>query len=148
MGVLDRGEPAPAARLTPREVCRSGLGTYLRARHSLVELACRTLFRLRLMDDSKLRAWWWHRQGLDGSLRGESPARVLERAGWSRSVGGAGPYLTLFSRARIGREDADAAAASLEIHELPTARGCTYVVPSSDFALGLQVGQAFGDGDV
>jgi hypothetical protein len=97
------------------------------------------------MDESKLRAWWWHRQGLDGSLRGEAPAAVLERAGWARSVGGAGPYLTLFARAGTGREEADAAAARLEIHELPTARGCTYVVPASDFAVGLSVGQAFGD---
>ena len=95
------------------------------------------------MDESKLRAWWSHRQGLDGSLRGRSPAEVLERVGWSRSVGGVGPYLTLFSRAGTSREAADAAVAALQIHELPTARGCTYVVPASDFALGLTVGKDF-----
>jgi hypothetical protein len=95
------------------------------------------------MDESRLRAWWWHRQGLDGSLRGKAPAEILERAGWSRSVGGAAPYLTLFSRGRISREDADEAVAKLRIHELPTARGCTYVVPASDFALGLTVGREF-----
>ncbi|MDF2773323.1 MAG: hypothetical protein K0S86_2818 [Geminicoccaceae bacterium] len=92
----------------------------------------------------KARAWWFVRQGLDGSLRGKTPAEILERSGWSRSVGGAGPYLTLFSRGRISRATADAAAANLEIHELPTARGCTYVVPASDFALGLTVGRNFG----
>jgi hypothetical protein len=96
------------------------------------------------MNESKLRAWWSHRQGLDGSLRGKKPAEVLERAGWSRSVGGVGPYLTLFSRAGTSREDADAAVAKLQIHELPTARGCTYVLPSNDFALGLTVGREFG----
>ena len=96
------------------------------------------------MKSSKLRAWWSHRQGLDGSMRGKSPAQILERCGWSRSVGGVGPYLTLFSRGGTLREMADAAAATLEIHELPTARGCTYVVPSSDFALGLTVGRNFG----
>ena len=90
----------------------------------------------------KLRAWWFHRQGLDGSLRNAKPADVLERAGWSRSVGGAGPYLTLFARARTTREAADAAAAKLAIHELPSARGCTYVLPAHDFALGLKVGEA------
>ena len=90
----------------------------------------------------KLRAWWFHRQGLDGSLRTAKPADVLERAGWSRSVGGAGPYLTLFARARTTREAADAAAAKLAIHELPSARGCTYVLPAHDFALGLKVGEA------
>ncbi len=89
------------------------------------------------MDTAKLRAWWWQRQGLDGSLAGRSAAEVLERAGWARSVGGANPYLTLFARAEIGREAADAAVASFDIHELPSARGCTYVLPSTDFALGL-----------
>ncbi len=94
------------------------------------------------MLDAKLRAWWWHRQGLDGSLAGKTAAEVLERAGWARSVGGIGPYLTLFARAGIGREAADAAVARLEIHELPAARGCTYVVPARDFALALAVGEA------
>src|SRR3954471_12888952 len=96
------------------------------------------------MSTPKLRAWWFHRQGLDGSLRDATPAQVLERSGWARSVGGIGPYLTLFARARTSRADADAAVARLEIHELPTARGCTYVVPASDFALGLTVGREFG----
>ena len=95
------------------------------------------------MKNSRLRAWWWHRQGLDGSLRGKPPAEILERSGWSRSVGGVGPYLTLFSRGGTSREAADRAVSSLEIHELPVARGCTYVVPASDFALGLTVGRNF-----
>ena len=48
--------------------------------------------------DEKLRAWWSHRQGLDGRLVGARPAEVLEQTGWARSVGGVGPYLTLFAR--------------------------------------------------
>ncbi len=96
-----------------------------------------------MVDASKLRAWYAHRQGLDGSLKGASPAEVFKRAGWARSVGGIGPYLTLFSRAGVSREQADAAAARLEIYELPSARGCTYVLPASDFALGLTVGLSF-----
>jgi hypothetical protein len=100
------------------------------------------------MDEAKLRAWWWHRQGLDGSLRGKSPAEVLERSGWARSVGGAGPYLTLHSRAGTSRETADAAVAKVQIHELPAARGCTYVLPASDFALGLKVGASFTEKDM
>src|SRR5579864_4149387 len=95
--------------------------------------------------DEKLRAWWSHKQGLDGSLAGETACSVLEKTGWARSVGGVGPYLTLFSRAGIGREAADAAVRDLEIHELPSARGCTYVVPVSDFAVALKAGQSFGD---
>lgn len=93
------------------------------------------------IDPAALRAWWWYRQGLDGSLAGAPAALVLERAGWARSVGGASPYLTLFARAGIPRPAADAAVAALEIHELPAARGCTYVVPARDFALALLAGR-------
>lgn len=97
------------------------------------------------MDPAKLQAWWAHKQGLDGALAGKNAAQVLERSGWARTVGGVGAYLTLFSRAGIPREAADAAVAKLEIHELPSARGCTYLVPASDFALGLRCGQGFSD---
>ena len=97
------------------------------------------------LDLVKLRAWWWQKQGLDGSLDGASAAEVLARTGWARSVGGCAPYLTLFARAGITREQADAAAAKLEIHELPSARGCTYVLPAGDFALGLHAGRGFAD---
>jgi hypothetical protein len=97
------------------------------------------------MDVAKLRAWWAHRQGLDGSMKGKSPAEVLERAGWARSVGGANPYLTLFARAGTTQKQAEDAVRALKVHELPSARGCTYVLPAKDFALGLTVGQGFGD---
>lgn len=89
----------------------------------------------------RLRAWWWHRQGLGGTLTGADPAVVLATAGWARSVGGCNPYLTLFTRAGIDRATADAAVADLAIGELPAARGCTYVVPAADFALALQAGR-------
>lgn len=89
----------------------------------------------------KRSAWWYAKQGLDGSLRDALPGAVLSRTGWARSVGGAGPYLTLFSRAGTTRETVDTAVANLEIYELPSARGCTYVVPAEDFALALRVAQ-------
>jgi hypothetical protein len=100
------------------------------------------------VDQVKLRAWWWHRQGLDGSLEGAPAAAVIGRAGWVRSVGGSNPYLTLFARAGIRREAAEKAAAKRDIHELPAARGCTYVLPAADFALGLKCGEAFWGGDM
>jgi hypothetical protein len=100
------------------------------------------------MDQLKLRAWYSHRQGLDGSLAGAKPADVLTRSGWARSLGGVGPYLTLFARAGTSREAADRAVANLEIHELPAARGCTYVLPASDFALGLAVGRSFAGAEM
>ena len=93
----------------------------------------------------KLRAWWSHRQALDGRLDGKSPAEVLAETGWARSVGGVGPYLTLFARAGTSREAADKAVEKLEIHELPSARGCTYVLPAADFALGLRAGERDGE---
>ncbi len=93
------------------------------------------------MASEALRAWWWHRQGLDGALAGAGAATVLATTGWARSVGGSNPYLTLFARAGIGRADVDEAVADLEICELPAARGCTYVVPAADFGLALQVGR-------
>ncbi|MEV1288513.1 crosslink repair DNA glycosylase YcaQ family protein [Micromonospora sp. NPDC049679] len=93
------------------------------------------------MDMTKLRAWWWHRQGLDGALGGATPAEVLSRTGWARSVGGVNPYLTLFARAGVHRGTVDAAVEALEIYELPSARGCTYVLPAEHFALGLQLGR-------
>jgi hypothetical protein len=102
------------------------------------------MWKVDSMEQSKIRSWWAHRQGLDGAFAGKSAAEVLQRAGWARSVGGSNPYFTLFSRAGLDRENVDAAVAKLEIHELPSARGCTYVLPASDFALGLTVGQGFG----
>src|SRR5262245_50729349 len=100
------------------------------------------------MNADPLRAWWWHRQGLDGSLAGADPATVLARTGWARSVGGANPYLSLFARAGTSRAEVDRAVAGLEIFELPAARGCTYVVPSVHFGLALRVGRHAPEADL
>jgi len=97
---------------------------------------------------AKLRAWWAHRQWLDGTHAGASAAAVLAATGWARSVGGAAPYLGLFARAGLHRAEVDAAVAALEVHELPSARGCTYVLPASDFALGLAAGAGVPEADI
>ncbi|WP_445155345.1 DNA glycosylase AlkZ-like family protein [Arthrobacter sp. Hor0625] len=89
----------------------------------------------------RLRAWSWHRQGLDGSLAGCSADEVFARAGWARSIGGANPYLTLFARAGIRRAQVDADVLAHKILELPTARGCTYVLGADDFAWSLRLGR-------
>ncbi len=91
-------------------------------------------------------AWWWHRQGLDETI--DTPARVLAATGWARSVGGANPYLSLFARAGTSRADVDDAVRTLDIHELPAARGCTYVVAAEHFALALQVGRGAPEADL
>lgn len=100
------------------------------------------------ISDAALRAWWSHRQGLDGSLTGFDATTILSRTGWARSVAGVGPYLTFFSRGGVSREQADAAVAAAAIHELPSARGCTYILPAADYALGLKVGQPFRDAEM
>lgn len=101
-----------------------------------------------MMDPAKLRAWYSHKQGLDGAFAGRKPADALAHTGWARSLGGSAPYLTMFARAGTSREAADQAIAALEIYELPTARGCTYVLPAGDFALGLRVGQSFAGAEI
>jgi Winged helix DNA-binding domain len=99
------------------------------------------------MNDN-LRAFSWRRQGLSGTLARATPAEVLARTGWSRSVGGANPYLALRARAGLGRAAVDAAVAAGEICELPAARGCTYVVPAADYALALQAGAGAAESDI
>ncbi|MCW5940738.1 MAG: winged helix DNA-binding domain-containing protein [Fimbriimonadaceae bacterium] len=93
-------------------------------------------------DHAKLRAWWAHRQGLIEPLAAD-PRAVLGRCGWVRSVGSVNPYLTLFSRAGIGRIRAESAVADQTVHELPAARGCGYYVPAEDFAIALRLGARF-----
>ena len=96
----------------------------------------------------KLRAWYSHRQGLDGRLMGKAPAQVLAETGWARSVAGVNPYLTLFARAGISFKAANQAMEKLEIYELPSARGCTYVLPAQDFAMGLALARNWGQADL
>jgi hypothetical protein len=93
----------------------------------------------------RVRAFWAERQQMAGAMKGESPGAVLARTGWARSVGGCTPYLALRDRGGFSREAVDAAAAKLELHELPAARGCTYVVPAEDFAVALRASQGHGD---
>ena len=98
------------------------------------------------MDLVKLRAWWFHRQCLDGPLTGIPESLI--KCGWARSVGGAGPYLGFFARSRASRPAIDEALAKAEIHELPSARGCTYVVAAADYALALKSGEPFAGNEM
>jgi hypothetical protein len=100
------------------------------------------------MDVAKLRAWYSHKQGLDGRLAGSTAAQAIEQTGWIRSLGSPTPYLALNARAGISRTAADAEVAQLRIHELPAVRGCMYVLPKSDFALGLAAGLLTPDSEL
>lgn len=95
------------------------------------------------MSPDVLRAWNAHRQGLDGRLDGRPASDILAETGWVRSIGGATPYVALHARGGLSRSEVDAALAAASIHELPSARGCTYVVPEKDFAVALAAGRAF-----
>ena len=95
------------------------------------------------MDHAKYRAWVFTRQGL-ADRRFATARAALAGSGWQRSVGGVSPYLGIRARTGEGRERVDALAAALEVFELPSARGCTYVLPADHFALGLAIGRPFG----
>jgi hypothetical protein len=45
----------------------------------------------------------------------------------------------------LSRGDVDAQLGSVAIHELPSVRGCTYVVPAADYAVALRASQGHGD---
>lgn len=87
-------------------------------------------------------------QGLLEPWQNPSPAQILDQAGWARSVGGTNPYLTLFARGGISRAQADQAVEAKLIHELPSARGCTYVLPATDYQLALSLaGHVYAKGN-
>jgi hypothetical protein len=54
----------------------------------------------------------------------------------------------LFARGGLSRASVEEAVGGLSIHELPSARGCTYVVPAGDYSLALLVGQAFAEAEM
>lgn len=93
------------------------------------------------MTAEQLRHARWRRQGLSGDARGATAAAALERSGWSRSVASASPYLGVRARTGGSRTSVDAEVADVRIHELPAARGCTYIVPESHYAVALTVGR-------
>ena len=72
-------------------------------------------------------------------------AEVLEQTGWIRTVGGAAPYLGLHARAGLSRQAIDRDVAEVKICELPSTRGCTYLLPAAHFATGLKLGQGRSD---
>jgi hypothetical protein len=93
------------------------------------------------MDTDKLRAWIYARQGLERCPHATA-RETLVHTGWQRSVGGVNPYLALRARSGEGRVELDALAQKRELYELPSARGCTYVLPADHFALGLTIGRS------
>lgn len=99
------------------------------------------------MDLRKLRAYWSHKQGLDSRLEGCADG-VLENVGWFRSVGGSSPYLGLFVRTGQLRVDVDREVAEGSVGELPSVRGCTYILPKCHFDLGLRLSLPYAEKQV
>jgi hypothetical protein len=83
------------------------------------------------------RAFWCAKQGLSPHI--DAPVTsVVERTGWVRTLGGVDVYLATRARCPgMRRADLDDAVARGELHVLPAARGCIYLVPESDRALAL-----------
>jgi hypothetical protein len=95
------------------------------------------------VDVAKYREWIYTRQGLAGPKYRTAP-EALAGSGWARSVGGVNPYLAIRARSGEGRAEVDAQASDLQLFELPSARGCTYVIPAAHFGVGLAIGRRFG----
>ena len=93
-----------------------------------------------MVDPVKLRAYRSKKQGLDFGPAWTA-SQDLDVRGWIRGVGSCTPYFHFRSRQNLSREQVDQAVANLEIHELPAARGCTYIVPNRHFALALALAQ-------
>lgn len=98
-----------------------------------------------MITNEQLRVWWWQNQALGGERMGESSAQVLASTGWARSVGGVAPYLTLRARNGASRDMVDEDVKRRAVYELPSARGCTYVIPEGDYALALKLAQPFNE---
>lgn len=96
------------------------------------------------MDLPKLRAYWSYKQGF-GRFAECSAGAVLERTGWFRSVGGSSPYLGLHARNGQVREEIDREVEIGSIGELPSARGCTYVLPKDHFDIGLRLSLPYSE---
>lgn len=94
--------------------------------------------------NTKLRAYWAYKQGLLNEST-DSNRQVLAKTGWSRSVGGHNPYITLFARNRTTKEQADKDSQALELYEFACARGCTHVLAKDHFKVGIKAGQGFND---
>ena len=93
------------------------------------------------MDWIRERRWLWTKQGLDGSSVSDSTAHVIARSGWLRSVGGVNPYFALLARNEAEFPSVENDAQLMEVYELPSARGCTYVVPKEHFGIALSLAQ-------
>lgn len=89
------------------------------------------------MDRTEIRYQWFCSTGLDGSAQLLSTPEVLASNGWLRGVGGSTPYLGLYARCESHRSAIDSLVKENLVCELPSARGCTYVLPQQHFALGL-----------
>jgi len=83
------------------------------------------------MDEARLRAWWWHRHGLDGSLRGRSPEKLCDAV---LSVLHAGPLDPESIREATG-------AASRNLGEAGKKKGISTTMP-------LALGRLQASGDI
>ena len=86
-------------------------------------------------------------QWLTAAAPPPSPAAVLERHGFARTLGGADVYLALCARRpEMRRRDLDGAVERREVQVLPAVRGCMYLVSRRHAALCLRVADLLSRG--
>jgi hypothetical protein len=84
------------------------------------------------------RALWCAKQGLAPHFIDAPPVGVVERTGWVRTLGGIDVYMAVRARSPgLRRAELDDAVVRGELHVLPAARGCIYLVPERDRLLAL-----------
>ena len=94
----------------------------------------------RMVDTATLRAYWSHRQGLDGSLTGAPGAAVLERVGWARSVGGTLPISPCSAGRACARAGWTPTSPPCAFTNCPRLATAPMSCPARDFALAPMVG--------
>lgn len=95
---------------------------------------------LRELSTAEARAIATVAQGLRNRAKG-TPAELVRRHGFLRTLGGIDVYLALHERSAggVAREEVDAAVAEGEVQIVPTVRGCIYLVAREDVPWSLRL---------
>lgn len=84
------------------------------------------------------RALWCAKQGLAPHIIDAPPVEVVKHTGWVRTLGGIDVYVAVRARCPgLRRAELDDAVARGELHVLPAARSCIYLVPERDRVMAL-----------
>ena len=91
---------------------------------------------------TRLRAWWFTRQGFGASTKSATLDACVRQAGWIATAGSTGPYLSIRARMPgVSRETIDRAVMDgISVVEIPGAHARpAVVVPRDEMALALRL---------